>query len=65
MLWPVCLFVKDASAEHFLRERHDVWAVFKVEMLMAPHLASRPAPSLDLVHHERDVVLATNLLKAL
>ena len=55
--------VVDPSRQHLLRETHHVR--LDVEMFVAPHLARGSSSSLDLIHHQGDVVLLTNLLQSL
>ena len=50
--------VVDPSRQHLLRETHHVR--LDVEMFVAPHLAGGATSSLDLVHHQGDVVLLTD-----
>ena len=51
--------VVDPSRQHLLRETHHVR--LDVEMFVAPHLSRGPSAGLDLVHHQGDVVLMTNI----
>lgn len=55
----------EASNQHFLAEGDNVrWSV-KVEMLMAPHLASGATARLHLVDQQRGAILPGNLLQTL
>ena len=56
--------VINTSGQHFLGVGHDVSSVLQLEMFVAPHLPCGPAPSLDLVDDELDVVLPAESLEA-
>ena len=56
--------VVNTGSKHFLGVRHDVRSVLQLEVLVAPHLPSGPAASLDLVYDELDVVFAAESLQA-
>ena len=54
----------NTGSQHFLGVGHDVGSVLQLEMFVAPHLPSGPAPSLNLVYDELDVVFPAESLEA-
>ena len=56
--------VINTSSQHFLGVGHDVSSVLQLEVFVAPHLPRGPAPRLDLVDDELDVVLPAESLQA-
>ena len=56
--------VVETGGQHLLGVGHDVGPVLQLEVFVAPHLPRGPAPSLDLVYDQLDVVFPTESLEA-
>ena len=54
----------NTGSQHLLGVGHDVGPVLQLEMFVAPHLPSGPAPGLNLVYDQLDVVFPAERLEA-